>query len=100
MKKLISTTALVAVLALTAGVSAAGGAEQGKELFQKKMCAACHGPGKKGGDLAATKMDKGSLDKFLKDPKAVNPKVAGMPAFKGTDAERAALVDYIMSLKK
>lgn len=90
---------LILVWALLAGSFVLAQADQGKTLFQKKMCAACHGAGKKGGDLAASKMDKATMAKFLKDPKSVKPN-AGMPAARGTDAEIAALVDYVMSLRK
>lgn len=76
--------------------SGAGFAQAGKDLYQKKMCAACHGPGKKGGDLKNSKMDKATMTKFMKDPKAMKP--VAMPAFKGTDAELGALVDYVKSL--
>lgn len=84
---------------LLVGTAAMAAGEQGKDLYQKKMCAACHGAGKKGGDLKDSKMDKATLTKFMKDPKAVKP-TAAMPAFKGTDAELAALVDYAISLRK
>lgn len=84
---------------LLLGVFALGGmglarAEDGKALFQKKMCAACHGKGKKGGDLAASKMDKAAMVKFMKDPKSVNPKTT-MPAVKASDAEIEAIADYV-----
>lgn len=73
-------------------------AQAGQDLYQKKMCAACHGPGKKGGDLKDSKMDKAAMTKFLKDPKSVKP--VAMPAFKGTDEELGALVDYLLGLRK
>lgn len=84
---------------LLAGGAALAQADQGKDLFQKKMCAACHGAGKKGGDLKDSKMDKAAISKFMKDPKAVKP-TAAMPAFKGSDAELTALVDYVLTLRK
>lgn len=91
------------VILLGAGVLVGGAAlaqaEDGKNLYQKKMCAACHGAGKKGGDLKDSKMDKAAISKFMKDPKAVKP-TAAMPAFKGSDAELAALVDYVLTLRK
>lgn len=97
MKKLLTVGALAAVLGLSLAGVAKGG--DGEAIFKKKMCVACHGTGKKGGDLKGSKMDKAALAKFLKDPKSGNPKSA-MPAFKGTDEELAALVDYIMTLRK
>lgn len=97
MKKLPLAIALLGLFGLGKMVWAQ--ADQGKVLFQKKMCAACHGAGKKGGDLAASKMDKATMVKFLKDPKSVKANV-GMPAARGTDAEITALIDYVMSLRK
>ena len=97
MKRLLSVTALLSGLVLVTAVYAQS--DQGKELFKKKICAACHGPGKKGGDLKDCKHDKATLVKLIKDPKSVNPK-ATMPAIKATDAEASALADYVMSLRK
>lgn len=68
-------------------------ADAGQDLFQKK-CAMCHASGKSAGDLKSSKLDKKGLCDALSNPKK------GMPAFKGTDAERDALVDYVMSLRK
>ncbi len=44
------------------------------------------------------KRDPPWLARFMKDPKALDPK-AKMPAFKGTDEELEALVTYLASLK-
>lgn len=96
MKKLFPIFLLVIALALPGLTMAAA---DGTALFKSKMCGACHGAGKMGGDLAASKMDKAAMSKFLKDPKAVKPKAA-MPAFKGTDEELGAVVDYVMGLRK
>lgn len=93
-------SALVLVGVLSIGMTSLAQAEEGKKLFQKKMCVACHGPGKNGGDLKDSKMDKAAMTKFLKDPKAANPKASGMQTFKGSDTELTALVDYVMSLRK
>lgn len=96
MKKIAVGGALLAVVLAGASVFA----ETGQELYQKKMCGACHGPGgKRGGDLANSKLDKGAIAKLLKDPKAVNPK-ATMPAVKGSDADYGALADYVLTLRK
>lgn len=94
MKKISWVIVVASWLSATAAFAADGAA-----LFKSKMCGACHGAGKKAGDLAASKMDKAAMTKFLKDPKAANPKVA-MPPFKGTDEELTALVDYVISLRK
>ncbi|OGQ44747.1 MAG: hypothetical protein A3H42_05435 [Deltaproteobacteria bacterium RIFCSPLOWO2_02_FULL_46_8] len=78
---------------LFAGTAVWADADQGKDLFQKK-CTMCHAAGKPAGDLKSSKLDKKALcDKLATPPK-------GMPAFKGTDAERDSLVDYMMSLRK
>ncbi|MDO8643587.1 MAG: cytochrome c [bacterium] len=94
MKK-ISLTLLSAGLLMGAAAFGADGAA----IFKAKMCGACHGPGKKAGDLKNSKMDKPTMVKFMKDPKASNPKAA-MPAFKGSDEELNVVVDYILSLRK
>lgn len=73
-------------------------AEDGAALYKSKMCGACHGAGKKGGDLKDSKMDKAAMAKYMKDPKAANPK-ATMKAVAGTDAELNALADYVKTLK-
>lgn len=98
MKNLFSILLLASGVALF-GLGANAQADPGKALYQKKMCGACHGAGKKAGDLAASKLDKAAMTKFLKDPKASNPKAA-MPPFKGSDEELGALIDYVMSLRK
>lgn len=94
--KTVSTLILVGTLC--AGVIAWAQADQGKDLYGKKMCTACHGGGKKGPDLKGTKLDKAAIVKYMKDPKAVNPK-ATMPPVKATDAEAGAIADYVKSMK-
>ena len=96
MKKWMGVGA-AATLLVAAAVSAQ--APDGAALYKAKMCGACHGPGKKDGDLKDSKMDKATLVKFLKDPKSVLP-AATMKATKGTDAELTAVVDYVLTLKK
>lgn len=96
MKNLIIVTV---ALGMTLGMVAHAQEDQGKTLFQKKMCAACHGAGKKGGDLKGCKHDKATLVKLLKDPKSVNPK-ATMPAVKASDAEIETLANYVLTLRK
>lgn len=94
MKKISITLFSLGCLLGTAALGADGAA-----IFKAKMCGACHGAGKKAGDLKASKMDKPTMVKFMKDPKGSNPKAA-MPAFKGSDEELNALVDYVVSLRK
>ena len=88
--KLLTVLVLAGSLALGTAVFAA---DAGQDLFQKK-CTMCHAAGKPAGDLKSSKLDKKALcDKLTTPPK-------GMPAFKGTDAERDSLVDYMTSLRK
>lgn len=95
MKK-IAVVLVVGIIGMAQMVWAADGAA----LYKSKMCgAACHGAGKKGGDLKDSKMDKVTLVKFMKDPKSVNPK-ATMGAVKGTDEELGAIADYMLTLRK
>lgn len=77
---------------------AAFGAD-GAAIFKQKMCAGCHAAGKMGGDLAASKMDRGTMMEFLKNPQAKKPGIK-KPAFKGSDEELGAVVDYALGLRK
>jgi nitric oxide reductase subunit C len=90
---------------------ATGGLSEGLLLFQQKTCSGCHRVGDQGSngpgpDLSriGNKTFEGFtspadfLDKFLKDPKAVNPD-STMPAVPMTDAERQTLVEYLIGLK-
>lgn len=69
----------------------------GKALYQKKMCSACHGKEGQGGPAGPPVKNLGKskeeLSEFMKKGSAK------MRPFKGTDEERAAIVDYILSLK-
>lgn len=93
MKKFFMLSAVGMLLSLSAFAQAPDGAA----LFKAKMCGACHGAGKKAGDLKDSKMDKAALVKFMKDPKSVNP-AATMKAVAGSDAELGALADYVLGL--
>lgn len=93
MKKIVFFAA-AGMLAASTALAADGAA-----LYKSKMCGACHGPGKKGGDLKETKLDKAALVKYMKDPKAANPK-STMPVVKGSDEELNALADYVLELCK
>lgn len=88
------TVAIVAAVLSVASVAMAAGPD-GAALFQSKMCGACHGAGKKGGDPATWKLTKADILKVLKEGKA-----GGMPAFKGSDEEAGALADHVLMLKK
>ena len=77
---------------------------QGKKVYKDKRCAICHvikgKGGKLGGDLSrvGAKRKVQWLRSFMKNPKAIMPKVKMMP-FKGSDEELDALVAYMASLK-
>jgi cytochrome c2 len=89
------------------GVVSASGAEGdvGKKLYEGKRCGLCHTIGGQGGKIGPDLSDEGSerdgdwLKKFLKDPKGTAPGAKMLPV-KATDEELAALVDYLLSLKK
>ncbi len=77
---------------------------KGQKVYTDKKCALCHKiagkGGKIGGDLSnvGAKRNAKWLRSFMKNPKAVNPKVKMAP-FKGSDDELKALVAYMASLK-
>ncbi len=90
---------MFAVTAVVLFAASSALAADGAALFKSKMCGACHGPGKKGGDFKTCKLDKAAILKVLKDPKSVNPK-ATMMAIKGSDEELNAIADYVLTLRK
>lgn len=79
-------------------------AKQGEQLFSEKGCDDCHWLGDSGGEIGpeltheGLKRDAAWLDRWLKDPKTVNPNTA-MPTPDLTDEERAALVKFLASQK-
>ncbi|MDO8526619.1 MAG: cytochrome c [Deltaproteobacteria bacterium] len=86
---------LTAVLVL--GLAVAGGSSA--YAVGASFCKACHGPGKKGGDLKDCNTSKADMIKYSKDPKASNPK-ATMPPIKATDAELGAIIEELVPGKK
>jgi cytochrome c2 len=78
---------------------------KGKMLYEAKRCGLCHSIGGQGGKLGPELTDVGNrrdrdwLSRFLKDPKGTIPGAKMMPV-KATPEEIAALVDYLLSLKK
>ncbi|MEW6324230.1 MAG: c-type cytochrome [Nitrospirota bacterium] len=97
-----------ALLCLWVGaVQSAYGAdpEQGKKIYEQQRCGLCHAIGGRGGKIGPDLTDVGNqrdgewLTKFLKDPKGTVPGAKMLPV-KATDEELAALVDYLLSLKK
>lgn len=79
--------------------------DQGRKIYEEKRCAMCHAIGGQGGKIGPDLSDVGSqrdgdwLNKFLKDPKGTVPNAKMLPV-KATDEELAALVDYLLSLKR
>jgi cytochrome c2 len=100
-------TGLVLLSVVVFGVRFVEGAEveNGRKFYDEKRCALCHAireqGGKNGPDLSAVgnKRDNDWLKKFLKDPKGTVPNAKMLPV-KATDEEVAALVDYLLSLKR
>jgi mono/diheme cytochrome c family protein len=74
---------------------------KGKQLVEAKKCAVCHkATSKKGKPMNELTKDK--TDEYLKgallDPKkTIDPKTK-MPAYKFSDEEAAAVIDYLKSL--
>ncbi len=103
---LLSGAALLDTVEAKAQVTQAEGGQiaQGQKVYKDKKCAICHvikgRGGKLGGDLskAGAKRNARWLRGFMKNPKAVMPKVKMMP-FRGSDEELDALVAYLASLK-
>ncbi len=77
---------------------------KGENVYAGKRCALCHKIAGKGGKIGSdlskvgAKRDVQWLRSFMKNPKAVMPKVKMMP-FRGSDEELDALVAYMASLK-
>ncbi|RMF58507.1 MAG: hypothetical protein D6748_08550, partial [Calditrichaeota bacterium] len=81
---------------------------EGKILFDKKGCMACHILGDKGGyvgpsftagALAGDKLQAGWIYKWLKNPQEIVPGVLE-PNYNLSDEEALAITAYLMSLKK
>ncbi|HET8761630.1 MAG TPA: cytochrome c [Nitrospiria bacterium] len=87
-----------------AAVASAADLEAGKKLYDQLRCARCHAindqGGKTGPDLShiGAVRDRKWLIQFLKQPKSVIAD-AKMMAVRASDAELAALADYLASLK-
>ena len=100
------TTGLILAGLLAAAPLAAGAQDvtKGQAVFKAQKCATCHKIGTTGGKLApeltkvGTKRDKGWLEKYLVNPKSINPKNI-MPAVKVPDPDREALIAYLLSLR-
>ncbi|MDE3104785.1 MAG: c-type cytochrome [Acidobacteriota bacterium] len=91
-------------VATTAASSYVPAGHAGK-LMMEMNCQACHRINGRGGDMAPDLSWEGSsvqrawLDDFLKNPNTLRPAlIRRMPRFNMTDAERAELTDYIMTV--
>lgn len=87
-----------------AAVEVRAGGNGGKELFDAMGCRACHRVGASGGnagpDLTWVGFRRGRewLDRWLQDPRAWKPG-ALMPDLRPSPKARAALVEYLSSLR-
>jgi nitric oxide reductase subunit C len=106
--RFMTTMAAIGVIcsSLLIGRSASAEDVDGKALYDKK-CKVCHSIGGDAGKMAdkggpldgvGSKRDAAWLEAYLLDPKS-KIENAKMPAMKYTDAEMAALVAYMLSLK-
>ena len=86
-----------ALLATLWALSVPAQSLDGKTLYQKKMCFACHGQEGKGGPAGPLLKNLGkSKEELITFLKKGSPK---MRPFKGSSEELNAIVDYIVSLK-
>jgi mono/diheme cytochrome c family protein len=105
MNKVIALLVVIG-LVLTCAIAFAADAKKGEELYGKLNCKMCHSikgvPAGKKSDLAAgPKLTEADLTKWVRTPKAMNPKTT-MPAYdaaKISDADLADLVAYMLTLK-
>jgi len=100
---LLWTTA-VALAAATYAPATARAEANGKTLVERKGCLDCHSLMGRGGSagppLQATPSwsPPDRMRQYIKDPRSMNPGSI-MPASSMTDAEIAAVVDYLQSFK-
>jgi cytochrome c oxidase subunit 2 len=104
-KGLVVGLVLLNVVVLDGSLVQGADSDQGKKVYEAKRCAMCHAIGGQGGKIGPDLSDVGNkrdndwLKKFLKDPKGTIPNAKMLPV-KATDEEVAALVDYLLSLKR
>lgn len=92
----INKGALALAAGFVVGIYFAGAqAEDGKALYQKKMCAACHGPDGAGGSSKVPVKGKGKADVTA----AIKSGKGKMKPVAATDAEAAAIADYVSTMK-
>ncbi len=84
---------------------ASAAASPGAAVFQTRGCMSCHTLHGAGGtfgpvlDTIGARLSAGQIERYVQDPKAVNPK-ANMPAQTGlTDREREEVARFLSSLK-
>ena len=111
-RDLARAAGLVGVMTLSVSAQSAPSAQAGKDVYAEKQCARCHmvgGKGYKNGQLdgVAKKMSADEMRKWLTAPAEMEAKLDHPPKVKMSsrksmklgDAEVAALVAYLMTLK-
>ena len=106
MKTIGGVRILAAFVAAAMLAPTVAGAADGKSTFEEK-CKICHSVGGEGGKMAdkggpldgvGAKRDAAWLKAYLQDPKSKLPD-SKMPKMKLDDAQLAALVSYLLTLK-
>ena len=98
---LVTGAWLVSFTALAQGNAAAGNAENGKELYLKYSCYACHGYTAQTGNgarLVSTKLNQQGFTNYIR-----NPRTNGMPTYTAKvvpDQQAADLFAYIKTFKE
>ena len=98
---LVTGAWLVSLTALAQGNAAAGNAENGKELYLKYSCYACHGYTAQTGNgarLVSTKLNLQGFTNYIR-----NPRTNGMPTYTAKvvpDQQAADLFAYIKTFKE
>ncbi len=93
-----------AKLRRTARTAVAMGVSPGATLFQDRGCFGCHRLDETGGTLGPDlthvggKLDRGTIEKLLENPRSVNPN-ATMPPVPLTHDERDRMADFLTGLK-
>jgi cytochrome c2 len=102
---------VVGLTAVTAGVNASApetasaDAVKGAKIYAAQKCSQCHKVGTVGGklgpdlSLVGTRRDAAWMDKYLQDPKIIDPKNK-MPKVKVKGQDLADLIAYLETLGK
>ena len=104
----MKTKTMIAIAFLTMGAVGAHAQDaiaQGKKLVETKKCSICHAIDGKGGKTGKPMngIAEGKTDEFLKgsllEPKKTIAPDTKMPAYKFTEEEVKAVIEYMKSLK-